>query len=65
MELAAGAAGAVPLERGFEHAVLVTSGKVEVDGATVGTGDLLYLGTGRAELPLRAAADARAVLLGG
>lgn len=63
--LAAGADAVVPLEPEFEHAVLVTAGQVEVDGEVVGTDCLLYLGTGRTGLALRATQDARALLLGG
>ena len=63
--LAAGADRPLPLERGFEHAVLVTTGEVEVDGVAVTPGRLLYLGFGRTEVRLRAATDSRLVLLGG
>ena len=63
--LGAGADGALPVEAAFEHAVLVTAGQVEVDGEVVSTGGLLYLGTGRSGLSLRATDAARAILLGG
>ena len=46
-------AGTLPLERDFEHAVLVMSGAVEVDGEVLGVGSMLYLGCGRSELALR------------
>ena len=63
--LAAGADSQMPLERDFEHAVLVTTGEVEVDGVAVAPGRLLYLGIGRTEVRLRAGTPARLLLLGG
>jgi redox-sensitive bicupin YhaK (pirin superfamily) len=58
-------AARLPVEPGFEHAVLVTSGRAEVAGVTLDKGTLLYLGPGRTDLPLRADDDARLFLLGG
>ncbi len=55
----------LPLERDFEHAVLVTHGSAEVAGRPVARGSLLYLPPGPTTLPLRADADARLMLLGG
>jgi quercetin 2,3-dioxygenase len=55
----------VPLESRWEHALVVTEGAVEVEGATVAPGSLAYLGVGRAEVALRAPIDSRVVLLGG
>ena len=58
----------VPLEPSFEHAVVVTSGAVVVDGEVLRPGRLLYLGTGRDALDIGApegAAGARCLLLGG
>ena len=55
----------VPLEPGFEHAVLVLEGTVETDGSAVAPGTLAYLGPGRHHVALRAGAPARALLLGG
>ena len=55
----------LPLDAGFEHAVLVTIGSVEVEGQTLGPGTLLYLGGQRERLRLRAGAAARLVLIGG
>lgn len=51
------------LEGDFEHAASVIAGQVQVDGVTVPTGSLLYLGTGRHRLPVRG--DGRLLLLGG
>ncbi|MDI5980745.1 pirin family protein [Amycolatopsis magusensis] len=65
LAVAAGAEAVLPLRPGFEHAVLVIDGEVEVDGVPVGAGPLLYLGTGRTELGITATAAARVLLLGG
>ncbi|MFI8004879.1 pirin family protein [Streptomyces sp. NPDC086010] len=63
--LDAGAEVRLPLDPDFEYAVLSMSGEAEVDGVPVLPGSMLYLGCGRAELPLRAASDAGLMLLGG
>ncbi|WP_336084281.1 pirin family protein [Nocardia sp. SSK8] len=63
--LDAGARVRLPLERAFEHAVLVVSGTVEVDGTELTAGPLLYLGTDRAELSLTSTEGAHFALLGG
>ncbi|MFQ6329733.1 pirin family protein [Nocardia sp. CWNU-33] len=55
----------LPLEPGFEYAVLVIEGAVTVAGAEVGAGPLLYLGTERTELPLSSANGAHFALIGG
>jgi len=55
----------LPLEPEFEHAVLVLAGSVEVDGAPLGPGAMLYLGCARRDLRLFSQAGARAMLLGG
>jgi redox-sensitive bicupin YhaK (pirin superfamily) len=60
-----GAAATLPLRRDFEHAVLVVSGALTVDGTGLERGPLLYLGTGRDELPLASDAGATVFLLGG
>ncbi|MFI7586376.1 pirin family protein [Spongisporangium articulatum] len=49
----------------FEHAVLVLSGDVEVDGEGLTPGPLLYLGTGRGTLTLDAERPSRVLLIGG
>ena len=41
------------------------SGEAHVDGVPLAPGSMLYLGCGRAELPLRAGTDAELMLLGG
>ncbi len=63
--LGAGADDELPLVPDFEYAVLAVSGTVEVDGVALRPGPLLYLGTGRTRLPVRAGQPARLLLLGG
>ncbi len=63
--LAAGTDVRLPLEPGFEYAVLALDGAVTVDEETVKPGPLLYLGEGRSSLRLRAGSDARLMLIGG
>ncbi|MFC9405627.1 pirin family protein [[Kitasatospora] papulosa] len=65
LTLTAGAEARLPLDPDFEYAVLSMSGEAEIDGVPVLPGSMLYLGCGRAELPLRAASDAGLMLLGG
>ncbi|MFD3454074.1 pirin family protein [Streptomyces sp. NPDC058691] len=55
----------LPLERDFEYAVLAMAGRIDVDGVPVEPGSMLYLGCGRAELPLRADSEGSVMLLGG
>jgi quercetin 2,3-dioxygenase len=56
----------VPLEPAFEHAVAPLAGTAELDGRTLVTDTLYFLGTGRRELVLRATGEgARVLLLGG
>ena len=66
-EVAAGGAGHadLPLEPGFEHAVLALSGTAVVDGVTLAPGTLLYLGTGRSSVTVATDEAARLFLLGG
>jgi redox-sensitive bicupin YhaK (pirin superfamily) len=65
------AAGAIPLQPGFEHALLVPAGSAEVSGAalacgtTLRPGQLLYLGPGREQVSVSATAGSRVILLGG
>jgi redox-sensitive bicupin YhaK (pirin superfamily) len=55
----------LPLEPEFEHAVLVMSGSVDVDGVPLTPGTMLYLGCARRDLRLSSADGARVLLLGG
>jgi redox-sensitive bicupin YhaK (pirin superfamily) len=65
-ELVLAAGGAVPLDPGFEHALVVLEGALAVEGAAVAPGTLAYLGRGRDGVVLAPAGDgARALLLGG
>jgi redox-sensitive bicupin YhaK (pirin superfamily) len=64
-----GATATVPLERDFEHGVLVVRGELLVDGETVGRDEMVYLGRDRDSLGLAAPDDApgptKLLLLGG
>lgn len=55
----------VPLAQGFEHALVVAEGSLEVEGRPLGPGRLAYLGAGRSALSLRAREGATALLVGG
>ncbi|MBN9620561.1 MAG: pirin family protein [Actinobacteria bacterium] len=63
--LDAGAELLLPLEPEFEHAALVMSGSVTVDGVALGVGSMLYLGCARRDLRLASESGARVMLLGG
>ncbi|PBC76282.1 hypothetical protein BX265_0991 [Streptomyces sp. TLI_235] len=65
LALREGAAHRLPLDPGFEYAVLSMTGSADVDGVRVEPGSILYLGCGRRELPLLARTDAALLLLGG
>jgi redox-sensitive bicupin YhaK (pirin superfamily) len=65
LDLGAGADVELPLEPGFEYALLSASGSAEVEDAPLDRGAMLYLGTGRRSLRLRAAEASRLLLLGG
>lgn len=56
---------AIPLVVTFEYALAVVSGRLEVEGESVGPGRLAYFAPGREELVLRAEAPTVAILLGG
>ncbi len=56
----------VPLEQGFEHALVLLEGACRLDGQQLVGDTLYYLGSGRRDLVLAAeAAGLRALLLGG
>ncbi|KRV51403.1 pirin [Wenjunlia vitaminophila] len=63
--LTEGADVRLPVEPDFEYAVLTMSGTTRVDGVPLDPGAMLYLGSGRRELPLSATSDAGLLLLGG
>jgi redox-sensitive bicupin YhaK (pirin superfamily) len=60
-----GADTRLPLQPDWEYATLVLAGAIDVDGAALSPGPLLYLGSGRSELRLRAERPARLLLIGG
>jgi redox-sensitive bicupin YhaK (pirin superfamily) len=64
-DLAVDGPGVLVLQPAFEHALVVLTGTVEVEGRTLTHGPLLYLGSGRDELRLSSPDGARALLLGG
>jgi quercetin 2,3-dioxygenase len=55
----------LPLEPEFEHAVLVASGSIDVDGVALAPGAMVYLGAARRDLRLYTQTGARSLLLGG
>jgi quercetin 2,3-dioxygenase len=60
-----GADTRLPLRPEWEYAVLALSGSVDADGLALAPGPLLYLGTGRSDLAVRAERAARLLLIGG
>ena len=64
LDLRAGSAD-VPLDPGFEHALVAFDGELTVDGQPIAPGRLAYLGSGRAEVGLSTVAPTRALLIGG
>lgn len=64
LALGEGADVRLPVEPDFEYGVLTMSGTTEVDVMPLDPGSMLYLGSGRSELPLRALSDS-GLLLGG
>ncbi|MGY1659706.1 pirin family protein [Geodermatophilus sp. SYSU D00705] len=65
LDLAAGADVELPLEPDFEYALLASSGSATVEEAPLERGAMLYLGTGRRSVRVRAAEAGRLLLLGG
>ncbi len=63
--LEAGADDRLPLVPEFEYAALAVAGTVFVDGVDLSPGPLLYLGTGRRDLAVRADGPGRLLLIGG
>jgi redox-sensitive bicupin YhaK (pirin superfamily) len=55
----------VPLRPGHEHALIVLTGDVDLEGTPIGPGQLAYLGTARDQVPLTVREDTRVMLLGG
>ncbi len=63
--LMAGVSESLPLRPDFEYAALALAGSAVVDGAQLPPGPLLYLGSGRTDIPLASAGGGRLLLLGG
>ena len=55
----------IPLDAGFEHALVLLEGDVSAEGQDLSLDTLYYLGMGRGALELRSRAGARALLIGG
>jgi redox-sensitive bicupin YhaK (pirin superfamily) len=64
-ELEIHADATVPLEPEFEHALIILTGALTIDGEVVTPGNLAYLGTGRGECHLQRNEATRAALIGG
>lgn len=60
-----GGATTVPVEPGHEHAIVVLSGRIDLDGEPIFPGHLGYVDVGRSELRLVAGEETRLMLLGG
>jgi redox-sensitive bicupin YhaK (pirin superfamily) len=65
LALAGGTDVEVPLDPDFEYGLLASSGTASAEGVPLDRGSMLYLGTGRTSLRLRAADASRLLLLGG
>jgi redox-sensitive bicupin YhaK (pirin superfamily) len=63
--LETGADCRLPLRPSWEYAALTLAGSVDVDRVALAPGPLLYLGTGRSDLLLRAESGGRLLLIGG
>jgi redox-sensitive bicupin YhaK (pirin superfamily) len=63
--LVPGASSVLPLDPGFEHALLAVDGDVHLDARPVDAGTLVYLGMARDELAVSSVGGGRAFLLGG
>jgi redox-sensitive bicupin YhaK (pirin superfamily) len=61
----AGEPAVIPLDRQFEHGLVVLAGEMAVGDDVVRPGALAYLGAGRDELAVGLAPGSRALLLGG
>ena len=61
----AAAATTLPLQPGFEHAVVCLEGEIRVEGEALAPGALLYLGTDRESLRIETDAATRFLLVGG
>jgi redox-sensitive bicupin YhaK (pirin superfamily) len=64
-ELEIHASASIPLDRTFEHAVVVLTGALTIDGTAAIPGHLAYLGAGRDDVHLEPNEATRAVIIGG
>ena len=55
----------LPLDPGYEHALVALDGELSVGGRHLGPGHLGYLGLGRSEVPVDVTGSCRALLIGG
>lgn len=55
----------LPLDRTFEHGLLVADGEVDVDGVAVTRGTLVYVPEGHSSVTVTSASGATLILLGG
>lgn len=63
--LQANASLELPLDRAFEHAVLLLAGDAEIDGQAIDATGLWYLGTSRESVEFKSRNGSRVLLLGG
>jgi quercetin 2,3-dioxygenase len=61
----AGARLALPLEKAFEHALLILDGNAELEGQRLEPDTLYYIGSQRDQMELQSRTGARAMLIGG
>jgi redox-sensitive bicupin YhaK (pirin superfamily) len=55
----------LPLDHSFEHAALLLTGDVKIDGQSIDSTGLWYLGTGRSNVEFKSRNGCRVLLLGG
>jgi len=65
LRIHAGHTLALPLDPGFEHAMIVLDGDAALDGQTLAPGMLHYLGAGRGHADVSSGAGGRVLLIGG
>ena len=55
----------LPLDQSFEHAVFLLTGDAEIDGQSIDSTSLWYLGTSRSSLEFKSRNGCRVLLIGG
>jgi redox-sensitive bicupin YhaK (pirin superfamily) len=63
--LSASASLELPLDQSFEHAILLLTGDVEIDGQSIDATGLWYLGMSRSSLEFKSRNGCRVLLIGG